>query len=55
MIYSYFLQGKSAVDCHNELFLGCELQFKLKSLKKVYRDFVDPEREGDVIKYLAKT
>ena len=55
MIYSYSLQGKSAVDCHNGLFLGDEIQFKLKSLKKIYRDFADPKKDGDVIKYLAKT
>ena len=37
------------------IMMGDELQFKLKSLKKIYRDFADPEKEGDVIKYLATT
>lgn len=55
MIFSYCINGMSAKECHDGLFLGSEQLCKLNNIHKIFRLCIDGNKEAEKIKYLSKS
>ena len=53
MIYSYCINGKSARECHDALFLGSDQICKLKNVQKIFNLCNDATKETAKIEYLS--
>ena len=53
MIYSYCINGKSARECHDALFLGSDQICKLKNVQKIFNLCNDSTKEKAKIEYLS--
>ena len=53
MIYSYCINGKSARECHDALFLGSDQICKLKNVQKIFNLGNDSTKEKAKIEYLS--
>ena len=54
-IWSFYNLGKTSEECHSCLFFGSDKLCTLRHIKYLFRMFANPDRNEEVIKYLANT
>jgi hypothetical protein len=55
MIFSYCVNGKSARECHDALFLGSDQICKLKNVQKIFNLCNDATKEKSKIEYFSSS